>query len=162
MFRSATASAPAGACARGAAENATKLQFLWRIPELSDLYAMGDRSQMVRWEIFPAVILGICVLLTIGLLWAFLVSFYFSASTIIYFLLRREVDATDYEDVYLEEEEDVGKEMAPAGAPVSEAPPPVQEEPSPPAEPSPPEPPPPTDQPEEDTPPTEPTNESDE
>ncbi len=146
----------------GAGEGVTKLDVLWRIPQRSDLYAMGDRSLMGGWEIFAAVVIGISVLLAIGLLWAFLVSFYFSASTIIYFLLRREVDATDYEEVYLEKEQDVGRETVPAGAPVSEAPPPAEEDTSPPADSSPPEPPSPTGQPEEDAHPAEPGDESDE
>lgn len=50
--------------------------------------------------------------LSVLLLCAFLVSFYFSASTIIYCLLRREVDATDLEDVYSEEADE---EPLPAG-----------------------------------------------
>ncbi len=37
-----------------------------------------------------------------GLVAAFVVSFFYSASSIIYFLLRREVDLTDIEDVYVE------------------------------------------------------------
>jgi hypothetical protein len=44
--------------------------------------------------------------LLIGLVGAFVISFYFSANTIIYYLMRREVDATDLDDVYVEETED--------------------------------------------------------
>jgi len=40
----------------------------------------------------------------IGLMWAFLASFYFSASTVIYFLLRRDVDGTDLEELHMEDE----------------------------------------------------------
>jgi hypothetical protein len=47
--------------------------------------------------------------LAIGLLGAFAISFYFSANTIIYYLMRREVDATELDDVYLEQaDEDFG------------------------------------------------------
>ena len=53
-----------------------------------------------------AIILSIWVYLVIALLGAFAVSFYFSANTIIYLLMRREVDATELDDVYLEEIED--------------------------------------------------------
>ena len=42
----------------------------------------------------------------IGLLGAFAISFYFSANTIIYYLMRREVDATELDDVYVEQSED--------------------------------------------------------
>ena len=51
--------------------------------------------------------------LLIGLLGAFAISFYFSANTIIYFLMRREVDATELDDVYVEEADDDLSEPAP-------------------------------------------------
>ena len=46
------------------------------------------------------------VYLTISVLGAFAISFYFSSSTIIYYLMRREVDATELDDVYLEQVDD--------------------------------------------------------
>ncbi len=87
-------------------ENTTKLDVLWQLPTIDQMYAMGDRTQMGGWEIFAAVCIGVFVLIAIGFLWAFLASFYFSSSTIIYYLLRHDVDATDYEDVYIEEPEE--------------------------------------------------------
>jgi len=59
--------------------------------------------------------------LVIGLIGAFAISFYFSANTIIYFLMRREVDATELDDVYVEEtEEDLEPgAVAPAGTAVA-------------------------------------------
>jgi len=51
--------------------------------------------------------------LLIGLLGAFAISFYFSANSIIYFLMRREVDATELDDVYVEEADDDLSEPAP-------------------------------------------------
>lgn len=57
------------------------------------------------------------VYVVIGLIGAFAISFYFSANTIIYYLMRREVDATEMDDVYVEETEDEVEEgMPPAGA----------------------------------------------
>ncbi len=44
--------------------------------------------------------------LVIAMLGAFAISFYFSSNTIIYYLMRREVDATDLDDVYLEQSDD--------------------------------------------------------
>ncbi|HNM16124.1 MAG TPA: hypothetical protein PKJ64_15220, partial [bacterium] len=41
-----------------------------------------------------------------ALMISFIVSFYYCSTTIIYFLLRREVDATDLEDVYVGDEDD--------------------------------------------------------
>ena len=43
-------------------------------------------------------------------------SFYFSANTIIYFLMRHEVDATELDDVYLEQADDEFAETAPTMA----------------------------------------------
>lgn len=43
-----------------------------------------------------------------GAVAAFVVSFAYSACTVIYFLLRREVDATDLEDVYLDNQDGEG------------------------------------------------------
>jgi hypothetical protein len=60
---------------------------------------------------------AIWVYLLISLLGAFAISFYFSANTIIYALLRREVDATDLDDVYVEEIEEEFSETPPVAAP---------------------------------------------
>ena len=63
--------------------------------------------------------------IVIGLIGAFAISFYFSANTIIYYLMRREVDATEMDDVYVEETEDAIDEPAampadsPAGTPAT-------------------------------------------
>ena len=53
-----------------------------------------------------ARLIWLWVHLIIAMLGAFVVCFYFSANTIIYYLLRREVDATDMDDVYLEQVDD--------------------------------------------------------
>jgi hypothetical protein len=53
-----------------------------------------------------AVLLAIWVYLTISMLGAFAISFYFSANTVIYFLMRHEVDATEMDDVYLEQSDE--------------------------------------------------------
>jgi hypothetical protein len=87
-----------------------------------------------------AFLIAFWVYIVLGLVAAFVISFYFSANTIIYFLMRREVDATELDDVYVEEtEEDFGEPIptvtavggvaivnAPtsAGEPGSTAPPP--------------------------------------
>jgi hypothetical protein len=60
------------------------------------------------------------VYLAIGLLGAFAISFYFSANTIIYYLMRREVDATELDDVYLEQsDEDFAEPAPPTTAPTA-------------------------------------------
>ena len=56
------------------------------------------------------------MLVVIGLMWAFLASFYFSGSTVIYFLLRRDVDGTDLEEVHTDDEPsgDSGATLSPS------------------------------------------------
>jgi len=68
--------------------------------------------------------------LAISMLGAFAISFYFSVNTIIYYLMRREVDATELDDVYLEQPDEDFTETpvapsvstAPAGAAAATAP----------------------------------------
>ena len=57
-------------------------------------------------EAFAAGLMSWWVYLVIGLVGAFAISFYFSSNTMIYYLMRREVDATDLDDVYVEEMDD--------------------------------------------------------
>lgn len=82
--------------------------------------ALGGLSYSVNYmplgpgEKAGAFLVMIWVYLAIGLLGAFAMSFYFSANTIIYFLMRHEVDATEMDDVYLEQADDEFAETAPA------------------------------------------------
>jgi hypothetical protein len=62
---------------------------------------------------FAAGLVAFWVYLVISMVGAFVISFYFSANTIIYYLMRREVDATEPDDVYLEQsDEDFGESMS--------------------------------------------------
>lgn len=61
---------------------------------------------------FGAMLISFWVFLVIAILGGFAISFYFSANTIIYFLMRREVDATEMDDVYLEQVDDEFTETA--------------------------------------------------
>ncbi len=81
-----------------------------------------DWSQLNTWGKVNAGITAFWIYLVIALLGAYAISFFMSASTIIYYLLRREVDATDLDDVYLEQPEEDFVETSPAaasGAPAS-------------------------------------------
>ncbi len=100
---------PLGWWSRGdEGENISKLDLLW--PTVggagsSGLYAWPNWQSLTWYEHFSAAIIGLYVLLVIGLLWSFLASFYYSGSTVIYYLLRRDVDGTDLEDIQMEEEQ---------------------------------------------------------
>ena len=63
-----------------------------------------------------ARLIWLWVHLAIAMLGAFAICFYFSANTIIYYLMRREVDATDLDDVYLEQLDDEFADPATAEA----------------------------------------------
>jgi len=46
------------------------------------------------------------VYLVVGVVAAFLISFFLSTATNIYYLMRKKIDATDLDDVYVEEPEE--------------------------------------------------------
>jgi hypothetical protein len=53
-----------------------------------------------------AVILGALVMIIYGMALAYLVSYFYTARSLMYFLLRKKVDSTEITEVYLEDEED--------------------------------------------------------
>ena len=96
-----------------------KLQALWPAPTFASLLdpaaALPDTWSM--W--IAAVLIRIWVFAVIALVVAFVLSFYFSASTIIYALLRQRVDGTPLADIYLSSSESA------AGPPPSASGPPI-------------------------------------
>ncbi len=80
-------------------------------------YEIDTMSLSFAQEI-GARMIWLWVHLVIAMLGAFVVCFYFSSNTIIYYLMRREVDATDLDDVYLEQPDDeFGDPLTPEAAP---------------------------------------------
>jgi len=109
---------PFGWWGRGAdGEMASKLERLWTLGTPTTLFLSPDWSKLAWYEYISAALIAFHVLLIVGLMWSFLASFYFSASTVVYYLLRRDVDATDLEDVFVEED----RESEVAGAPAASA-----------------------------------------
>ncbi len=112
-----------------------KLDLLWPLAGPNALYSWPQWHQLSWYEYVSAAFIGGYVLVVIGLMWAFLASFYFSGSTVIYFLLRRDVDGTDLEEVHTDDEApgDSGVTVSPSepslrastdvALPVSNAPP---------------------------------------
>ena len=96
----------------------SKLELLWPLSSPSSLYASPDWSQLSWNECIAAFFVGIYVMLVVALMFAFLASFYYCASSVLYFLLRRDVDRTDMEDVYME---DLGGDFEAVGARVPTA-----------------------------------------
>lgn len=63
-------------------------------------------------ECIAALLIAMWIYIVLTILASFVLSFYFSANTIIYYLMRRDVDATELDDVYVEETEDDFTEAA--------------------------------------------------
>jgi hypothetical protein len=90
---------------------------MWPRPVWAELPYQGGYDSLKWSEDFASGMISLWVYLVISLLGAYAISFYFSASTIIYYLMRREVDATEMNDVYLEEsDDDFADPASPAGA----------------------------------------------
>ena len=80
------------------------------------LYSAPNWGELPWYECISAGLIAIHVLLVIGLLWSFLASFYFCGSTVVYCLLRRDVDVVSLEEVYLEEDTPTGETGSPGVA----------------------------------------------
>jgi hypothetical protein len=118
------------------APTADKLDVIWPAPTYNNLIAWPTWEAMNGWEAVSGVLVLIWVLPIAGLVLAFLLSYCSSASTVIYFLLRRKVDATDLDDVYVEEPEEEPLAPVEPEAKEAEKEPAEAEEPEPAEEPS--------------------------
>ncbi len=94
---------------------ADKIDVMWKAPTFGDLHGGMSTAAMGWSEIPGAWLICLWVYIVIGLVAAFLVAYFCSASTMIYYLLRRQVDATDLDDVYVAEapEEQIEATSAP-------------------------------------------------
>jgi hypothetical protein len=98
---------PFGAFSRGIdGESTSKLDLIWPMAGTDGIYVWPDWSLLTWYEHISAALIAVFILVVVGMLWSFLASFYLSGSTIIYFLLRHDVDHTDLEDLYCDENED--------------------------------------------------------
>ena len=75
-----------------------KFEAIWPQPYFQDLTGVLDAT-LAGTEWFAAIVIHIFVLIVLWLIVAFIVSFYFSANTIIYALLRNKVDNTPLDEV---------------------------------------------------------------
>lgn len=91
----------------------TRLDALWTAPTFNHLRPTFEWINVTGWESVSAIFIMLWVYLIVGLMYAFMISYYYSASTIMYFLLRRQVDATDLDDVYPDEFPDEPLDFAP-------------------------------------------------
>ena len=86
------------------ADNSTKesnkLLALWPPPEFKNLLGHSYIASTNTTEFVAAFLVHLSLLIIVGLLVSFVISFYFSANTIIYILLRNRVDNIALEDIY--------------------------------------------------------------
>ncbi len=79
----------------------SKLTAIWQKPSFESL--RGSLVLPGGTESVAAFLVYLCLLVVVGLVVSFVISFYFSANTIIYSLMRNRVDNTALEDIYTEE-----------------------------------------------------------
>ena len=118
----------------GYAEGAGKLDVMWAAPKFWSFHGPMQVEAMTRSEYWASWVLAGWVYLVAAVVLAFLVTFFLSAATNIYFLLRQKVDATDLDDVYVEEEGEAEEEPSAEQAAQGPAAPTAQQQP--PAEPA--------------------------
>jgi len=85
---------------------ADKLDVLWPAPTFDNLLSQPPWEAMGGSEYVGGFLIMLWVIPVAASVLAFLLSYGSSVSTVIYFLLRRKVDATDLDDVYVEEPEE--------------------------------------------------------
>ena len=88
-----------------------KLATLWPVPNFTDFLGSGAAAP-TNWSTSTGTFLiYVWVLVVVGLMVSFVISFYFSANTIIYALMRNRVDKTALDEVYTGTDEMAGEPM---------------------------------------------------
>jgi hypothetical protein len=80
-------------------EGKQKFESIWPQPSFENLTGSAFEATSGGTEWVAAFIIHIFVLAVLGFIVAFIVSFYFSANTIIYALLRNKVDNTPIDEI---------------------------------------------------------------
>ncbi len=81
-----------------------KFDAIWPAISFANLHPGVTGMGLSLTESVGAFFISVWISLLVGFLMAYLASYYFTANTLIYLLLREQVDATDLEDVYVEED----------------------------------------------------------
>ncbi len=125
----------AGTSRPAVGDGASKLDVMWRPPTFESLMPAWVSLGAEGLDVWGGFLIYLWVSLAVLSVYAFLISFCFSGSTLIYGLLRREVDATDLEEVYVEETEDEASNLSAEPAPAATPPPAAPAPPAPSSEP---------------------------
>ncbi|MHC4394894.1 MAG: TMEM199/VMA12 family protein [Planctomycetota bacterium] len=94
-----------GVWTNSSSREADKLIAIWPKPSFMNLVGSASVTQTDWSESFAGFVAGLYVLVVVGLVVSFIISFYFSANTIIYAILRKKVDGTALEDIYTDFDE---------------------------------------------------------
>jgi hypothetical protein len=78
-----------------------KLTAIWPKPDFMNLLGSPGATTANWTESLAAFLVYLFLLVVVGLVVSFIISFYFSANTIIYSLMRNRVDNTALEDIYM-------------------------------------------------------------
>ena len=81
-------------------DEVNKIEAIWPKPDFINLFGNSTITAVTWPEKIAHFLIYICVLVVVGLVVSFIISFYFSANTIIYSLLRKKVDSTEINDIY--------------------------------------------------------------
>ena len=84
--------------------HADKLDVVWNKPEFWNLYS-NNSEVMTGWQNIWGSVMGFWVWIAATITAAYLISYLATSSTITYYLLRKQVDSTDIDDLYIEQEE---------------------------------------------------------
>jgi len=82
-----------------------KLVAIWPKPEFPYLLGSSDTLTTNWTESVAAFLVYLFLLVVVGLVVSFIISFYFSANTIIYSLMRKTVDKAAFDDIYMQFDE---------------------------------------------------------
>lgn len=82
-----------------------KLHSIWPEPDIADFLGVTAVTTTTGSGSVAAVLIYLWVLVVVGLMVAFVISFFFSASTIIYALMRNRVDRIALDEVYTRSDE---------------------------------------------------------
>lgn len=83
------------------AMGSSRLEAIWMKPGFFTLLRIDPELSLTLSQTISSVIIHFSVMVVIGLLMAFVISFYFSACTIIYALMRKRVDDTEITRVHV-------------------------------------------------------------
>ena len=86
-------------------DGVNKLQAIWPKPSFTSLLGLSGSSAANWSESIAAFLVYLTLLVVVGLVVSFVISFYFSANTVIYSLMRNKVHNTSLEDIYTDFDE---------------------------------------------------------